>query len=170
MPFPLAQGTLATYSGVQVQGPSQPVQRCWGVGGWCWVPTPSCLWQSPLWLWCPSSRGQGQTTGGHISAPTPYPFFSSWEAPLVVSELNQQEEGRLGRSWPRGPLLLWARAPGVLPAAPVSTLPQARSFGLSSFSPLPLRPDLCPRPLSSAPVWGPAPGPRFESGQPCSLG
>ena len=78
MPFPLAQ--VSRFKG--------PVSLCGAAGGL--GPHPLL----PLPLWCPSSRGPGRATGGRVSAPTPYPFFSSWEAPLAASELNQQEECR----------------------------------------------------------------------------
>ena len=70
---------------------------------------------NPLWLLCPSSRGPGRATRGHDSAPLPNPFISSWKAPLTVSELNQQEEGRAQAELAPGTLLLQARAPGVQP-------------------------------------------------------
>lgn len=63
----------------------------------------------------------GQATRCSDSAPLPYPLISSWKAPLVVSELNQQEESRARRELAPGALLLQARAPGVLPAPPESS-------------------------------------------------
>ena len=45
----------------------------------------------------------------------PNPFISSWKAPLTVSELNQQEEGRAQAELAPGTLLFQARAPGVQP-------------------------------------------------------
>lgn len=122
--------------GVRVQGPSRPVQRCpgWGSSPACPCSPPgslfpSCLWQSPLWLLCPSSRGPGRATRGHDSAPLPNPFVSSWKAPFTVSELNQQEEGRAQAEL----------APGTLPlqGSRRPALPQSWTLGLSSFSPPP---------------------------------
>ena len=124
VPFPLPQAALATCRGVQVQGPSQPVQCCpgWGSSPACPRSLPGSLFPScltltlnPLWILCPSSRGPGRATWGHDSAPLPNPFISSWKAPLTVSELNQQEEGRAQAELAPGTLLLQARAPGVQP-------------------------------------------------------
>lgn len=87
--------------GVQVQGPSQPVQRCprWGSSSSRphsllrpWVPVPLLPLAKPLWLLCSSSWGPGHQVQRLCSLP--YPLISSWKAPLVVSELNQQEESR----------------------------------------------------------------------------